>query len=136
MNFEESQKKFRAYDTKNEKFAFVGFHIIGEVTLLGALEIYKHENSLSLDETLELKITEFTGVKDSQGLDIYEGDILSSPQSHSKSKHLVQYVELDWVVVVGGLIVGTLSELLSMCKRANYQIHVVGNIYENANLLN
>ena len=136
MNFEESIKRFRAYDTKNEKFAFVGFHILGEVTLLGALDIYKHENSLSLDETLELKITEFTGAKDSNCLDIYEGDILSSPQSHSKSKHLVQKVELDWVVVVGGLIVGTLSELLSMCKRANYQIHVVGNIYENANLLN
>jgi len=108
---------------------FVGFDILGETTVFDMCKCYQ------LEHALELKITQFTGAKDGNGLDIYEGDILSSPQSSSKSKHLVQYYELEWVVVVGGLIVGTLSELLSMCKRANYKIHVIGNIYETPQLL-
>ena len=148
MNFKESQKKFRAYDTKNEKFAFVGFHIIGEVTLLGALEIYKHENSLSLDETLELKITQFTGLLDSKGVEIYEGDIVQTTGFVFNDKEKTKKSEIDFISLIefcpkkscfvtvspkyGGVHGLLFMDILEMHDK---QIKVIGNIYETPQLL-
>ena len=136
MNFKESAKRFRAYDTKNEKFAFVGFHILGEVTLLGALDIYKHENSLSLDETLELKITQFSGFSDDYAADIYEGDIL---RSFAKTETLNLLVKIEngcFVLYLRLGCWGLLERYTELTKRyEDTPVKVIGNIYENPQLL-
>ena len=148
MNFKESVKRFRAYDPKNEKFAFVGFHILGEVTLLGALDIYKHENSLSLDETLELKITQFTGLLDSKGVEIYEGDIVQTTGFVFNDKEKTKKSEIDFISLIefcpkkscfvtvspkyGGVHGLLFMDILEMHDK---QIKVIGNIYETPQLL-
>lgn len=63
--------KFRAWDKKNSKWSpCYGFHIIGETTAFDLL------NQYSVKAYDDLEITQFTGLKDEDGLDVYEGDIV------------------------------------------------------------
>lgn len=90
------QIKFRAYDLSLNKWVATGFHIIGEVTMFGIIDQYVHENPVKGMPTLErygdIEVTQWTGLVDSKGTDIYEGDILTSEHYNPKS-YLCQFIE-------------------------------------------
>lgn len=72
--------RFRAYDKYTNKFLLEGFHIVGEVTLMGGLDIVIHENPIEgvghLERTMNLEITQWTGFIDKNKKDIYEHDVV------------------------------------------------------------
>lgn len=69
------------------------------------------------------KVMQYTGLKDKNGVEIYEGDIL-------KHNHKVQQVEskLDWNCGCCGFVYGYSIEDPN-------DIEVIGNIFENPELL-
>jgi len=79
-----------------------------------------------------LEVMQYTGLKDKNGKEIYEGDIMDYDDPEDSSVFAVEFSNgafragyIDWTV---DLIYPTLNGINSQCR-------VIGNIYENPELL-
>jgi len=119
-------KKFRAWDKKNKRWfktelPFYGFHIFGECTLVCPP---------SLDDLEHLEITQFIGIEDGNGKDIYGGD------------YVVDNVGREWLVKYDSTKASFLfyyrglSHPQPYSKFNKYQkpLKIIGNKYENRTL--
>ena len=76
----------------------------------------------------DVELMQYTGVKDKNGKEIYEGDIVILNDAEEENKCIVKYKYGSYILVDGDL-----RENLSNVE-AKF-LEVVGNIYENKNLL-
>jgi uncharacterized phage protein (TIGR01671 family) len=119
--------KFRAWNKVSEEMTYFDFNSI----------IKKQDALYSIhDEYCNSNVTmQYTGLKDKNGKEIYEGDILKSNASYDR----VFWNEDKWSFEVmkrhdikGGWIVGHISNGLKIAAEYN---EVIGNIYENPELI-
>ena len=123
--------KFRAWDEEDKRM-YCDDKVI--VTFIGFLEeVYVKRNS-TVDELIDYKLMQYTGIKDSNGNEIYEGDIVK----------VEDYFGGD---IIGNIIYDeiTAGYVFNKGNEINYfQItldledyvhYVIGNIYENPELL-
>lgn len=104
--------KFRAWDTRDREFLFVDFY----VSASGA--VY---SPYSNDEVATfLQLNQFTGLKDKNGKEIYEGDILQDEFGDLETVEWACQEDLG-----SGFIVEYPQDDI-----------IIGNIYENPELLN
>jgi hypothetical protein len=108
-----SRLKFRAWDGSDmqyEKFSeyFSGFGCY-------------FEQFESIPEVMQ-----FTGLKDSKGIDIYEGDILSTDQNN--------YL---WTTgfTRGGFVAMSPQDKYDFVFLDDYNFEIIGNIYQNGDLI-
>ena len=76
----------------------------------------------------DVELMQYTGVKDKNGKEIYEGDIVILNDAEEESRCVVKYKYGSYILVDGDL-----RENLSNVE--DRFLEVVGNIYENKNLL-
>ena len=88
---------------------------------------YNYEDVYRFEDE-EVKLMQYTGVKDKNGKEIYEGDIVILNDTEEENRCVVKYKYGSYI-----LIDGDLREDLSNVE-AKF-LEVVGNIYENKNLL-
>jgi len=138
--------KFRAWDNHKKQWIkeAEGFHVIGEVVAFGVIEQYccdnKEESQGTLDYLGNILIVQYTGLKDSMGVEIYEGDIISVNGKYPK---IIEYREdraSFCMVNISDLVHKDWKDVycqINVCwwDDFNREVKVIGNIYENPELL-
>ena len=127
--------KFRAWD--GEMF----YHVDIEKNLNPMYPEYEPLSSDYLSVFWQLENKEmFTGLKDKNGKEIYEGDVIAPIAYKSIKSYQVQVFFKNGMFCLKSkkpFLPETLPlySFIDKCKKANTAIEVIGNIYENSDLL-
>lgn len=112
--------KFRAWD--------------GAIMLDSGFSINPHGHAYNIREehSPHFKLMQYTGIKDKNGVEIYEGDILNCVDDHGlTSIEKVEYSEYGFEPFTNQT--GDLADCYSEFNYDSFE--VIGNIYENPELL-
>lgn len=131
--------KFRAWDERNKKM--MTSHLIwGENTVcLDGIMYESTSESTHLDDISVLM--QYTGLKDKNGVEIYEGDILTDDISHRNINTVVRFGQHmtsdDYYAspANGWFLEGDDKDGRSLTEDMQLDYEVIGNIYENPELL-
>lgn len=142
--------KFRCWDKKYNKMMFEGFHLFGEIMAFHQIEQYLFETKAvdgvpTIERWNDIEVMQFTGLKDKNGKEIYESDIIRTLHFRTESEvsylfHKVVYdneratfnainlMNKDEFLTTNGNCFLYVALKDSTCE-------VVGNIYSNPELL-
>ena len=85
-------------------------------------------NLFDIGDLPNVELMQYTGIKDKNGKEVYEGDIVILNDAEEENKCIVKYKYGSYILVDGDL-----RENLSNVE--DRFLEVIGNIYENKNLM-
>lgn len=139
--------KFRAWDPINEEFTYWGF---GDVNGTGA---HWTAPQFPQDRRIQYVHEQFTGLQDSRGVDIYEGDIVkvlygdwlskddSDPCTIEEYRFNIAYIGMvsftkgAFLARVGTDRIGGYPLWAELIPERHGFVRVIGNVHEHAHLL-
>lgn len=100
-------------------------------------KIYGALNEWREVEVIPETIGQYTGLTDKNGTKIFEGDIVNYTQNYELSGNVVMVGTVKWSECYAGLCVTNFTNGLAdrFLTNAQYRIEVIGNIYDNPELL-
>ena len=116
--------KFRAWHKEKNRIFTVDYLQWSEKDPQYQVGTLEDDDSYSFADVV---LMQYTGLKDKQGKEIWEGDIVKVPESGGSFSN----IEVRWQKVAGSDDMGT-----DMIGFASYEgCEVIGNLYENPELL-
>lgn len=134
-----SELKFRAWDL-DYKWMENNFHINSIGIAHGEPSGFYDTANIEIEENPNLVVMQYTGVNDNKGVGLYDGDIVKTLHFMDQDDecHYLHF-EIKWSDKFNGWAVirsdGTEMQLWVFNKSVNGYFYVVGNIYENPELL-
>ena len=123
--------KFRAWSEKG------GMRQLDQITMGDKIWTCENGNGVSLLYQPHVKVMQFTGLKDKNGNEIYEGDILAYPSAHPKHSGKIFNNVVEFAS--GQTICGwRMRNKSCIVKATHYKFaisEIIGNIYEHPNLI-
>lgn len=127
--------KFRVWDKELKKMHICGEDVHDEITFENETNkayYYNLQNGCgSLREDSDYVLMQYIGLKDKNETEIYEGDIVRILGGEYEQG----FYEWDETVIIKDLIYDGFNLMMTINQIGNGAIEVIGNIYENKNLL-
>jgi len=125
--------KFRAWDKKNKKLYYFWYY---EITPKGIsfTTLTSPLTRISINHE-DLILMQYTGIKDKNGKEIYEGDIVKAIQvddyyPDDKPEEIITVITIDKKTEISGYSMGGPDGQTTF-----KEIEVIGNIYENPEMM-
>ena len=123
--------KFRAWDKELQTMLDVSLIDFKKGILVGEHWKFGETNFMNFDE---IKLMQSTGLKDKNGQEIFEGDVVRQVRTQSTTENeiiigVVTMIEGAWLIMNDG------EQLASYLWSETDINEIIGNIYENSELL-
>lgn len=130
--------KFRAWDERNAEMVYSDKEDAFYINPKGAMFMYalpKPEPGLDVKYFIDYKLMQYTGLKDKNGKEIYEGDILNAYHNEFEVYEIAAVKYSAPAFTLGRYWKDGSHDWYSMEQYDSYELEVLGNIYENPELL-
>ena len=137
--------KFRAWDKDFEKMTYFNDEDYGYKPpfVFRLDQVFKKDSNYDDYEDFEyndvtdsVEVMQYTGMKDKNGKEIYEGDIVNCQTKYGKAKAVIKFIDGKFVAYWDSKLTHSENGHHIACYDINKRFEVIGNIYENKELLN
>lgn len=121
--------KFRVWDVENKEMLEVQ-ELDFEPTFYGGRIAIRPDQYNDYFDTEDMILMQYTGLKDKNGKEIWENDIVEITRECIYDKGIIVFKN-------GCFFIKSKENLLALynCELNNYKVKVIGNIYDNPELL-